>query len=129
MNMFLSIILIFISAVAKGFCDKILFQPDSFWFESDWWLGFGKYRWDKRTWWTKYIFSFVSDGWHLMDAIRVTSLCLSVIIGLQISVFWLPLVYLLHGLVFEGTYGLDKVKALIELIKRKFNKAKDGYKK
>lgn len=108
MNMFLSIILIFISAVAKGFCDKIMFQTDKFWFQTDWWLGFGKYRWDKRTWLTKNIFSFLSDGWHLMDAIRVSTLCVAVTLWLDITIYWAVVFYVFHGIIFETIYGYKR---------------------
>lgn len=70
----ISAILITISALAKGFCDSIKSHPETFPFQSDWWLANGKYQWDNRTWLEKTIFSFISDGWHLFDAIRIVSL-------------------------------------------------------
>lgn len=74
--MYISVILLTISAVAKGFCDAIRFHASSFPFQGDWWLGKGEYAWNNRTWLETYLFSFVSDGWHFMDAVRVVSMIL-----------------------------------------------------
>lgn len=74
----LSTILIFLSAIAKGFCDSIKFHPDTFPFRSDWWFAKGKFAWNNRTWLEANIFSFVSDAWHLFDAVRIASLLLIV---------------------------------------------------
>ncbi|MCZ7608916.1 MAG: hypothetical protein M5U17_02010 [Ignavibacterium sp.] len=66
--------LISTSAIAKGFCDSIKFHPDTFPFQSDWWFADGNFAWNNRTWLEKTIFSFVSDGWHCFDAVRIVSL-------------------------------------------------------
>lgn len=68
------IILITVSAIAKGFCDSIMFHPGNFLFQGDWWLANGNYAWNNRSWLEKTIFSFISDGWHLFDAVRITSM-------------------------------------------------------
>jgi len=74
----LSAILITVSAIAKGFCDSIKFHPKTFPFKSDWWFGKGEYAWNNRTWLEENALSFLSDGWHFMDAIRVISILLLV---------------------------------------------------
>ncbi len=66
--------LISTSAIAKGFCDSIKFHPDDFPFKSDWWFAEGAFKWNNRTWLEETIFSFVSDGWHCFDAVRIVSL-------------------------------------------------------
>ena len=99
-------LLFILSAVAKAFCDKIKYRPNEFWFQTDWWLAKGKFAHDKRTWLTKNIFSFVSDGWHFVDAVRVMSLCIIVTIALQIDVYWCIGFYIIHGLVFETLYKI-----------------------
>ena len=71
-------VLITISAIAKGFCDSIMFHPDSFIFKGDWWLANGSYAWNNRTWLEKTVLSFVSDGWHCFDAIRIAALLLAI---------------------------------------------------
>lgn len=71
-----SAILIAISAIAKGFCDAIRFHPGTFIFQSDWWLAKGEFAWNSRTWLEANIFSFISDGWHCFDALRVLSMIL-----------------------------------------------------
>ena len=63
------------SAIAKGMQDRINFKGN---FKSDWMVGAGKYHWSKRTWLLKYPLSFLSDGWHFMDAVRVMCLCILV---------------------------------------------------
>lgn len=68
-----SAILISISAIAKAFCDSIQSRADHFPFQSDWWLAKGEYAWNNRSFWEMYFFSFISDGWHLFDAIRIVA--------------------------------------------------------
>ena len=96
-------ILLIISAIAKYFCDRIRFKGN---FKSDWMIGAGDYIWHKRTWWTKNVFSFVSDGWHFFDAVRVMSLCLIVCYALQIPAYLSIIVYIIHGLIFETLYRI-----------------------
>jgi len=74
----LSAILITVSAIAKGFCDSLMFHSNTFPFKSDWWLAKGEYAWNKRTWLETNVLSFLSDGWHMFDAIRVASMLLLV---------------------------------------------------
>ncbi len=94
--------LIFLSAISKGICDRIRFKGN---FKSDWMVGAGKYVWYKRTWLTKYIFSFVADGWHFFDMLRVMSLCIALTLCLNISIFWALLFYIVHGIIFEIIYN------------------------
>lgn len=124
-----SAILISISAIAKAFCDSIQFHTSKFPFQSDWWLAKGEYAWNNRSFWEMYFFSFISDGWHLFDAIRIVAFL--VIVALLL-VEWLfadlepvedPLIrdtanynkpiavilfivygYIIHGSVFEFTF-------------------------
>lgn len=116
-----SVILISISAIAKAFCDSIQFHASKFPFQSDWWLGKGEYAWNNRSLLEKYIFSFVSDGWHLFDAVRIVSLLLIVALLLTEYLFerdgndnnkgWMITLfalfgYIIHGSVFEIFYNL-----------------------
>ena len=116
-----TIILLSISAIAKGFCDAIRFHPSQFPFQSDWWLAKGDYAWNNRTWLEMYLFSFVSDGWHFMDAVRIVSILL-IIALLLVEIkklkkeidYWewfavalfLIFGYIIHGSVFEITFKL-----------------------
>lgn len=70
----LTTISITISAIAKGFCDSIKFHPGTFPFKGDWWFAEGNFAWDNRNWLEQTIFSFVSDGWHCFDAIRIAAM-------------------------------------------------------
>jgi hypothetical protein len=83
-----SIILITLSAISKGFCDSIKFHPGTFPFQGDWWLGKGEYLWSNRTWLETNVLSFVSDGWHLFDAVRIAALLL--IVALLLVRLWKP---------------------------------------
>ena len=99
--------ILIIHAIAKGLQDRIRFKGFTY---SDWMNGRGKFSWDKRTFWTKYVFSFVSDGWHLMDAIRVMSLCILVAVNIPICQEYIIisslLLYIVHGIIFEITYNI-----------------------
>lgn len=99
-------ILFILSAISKAVCDKIQYQPSLFIFQSDWWLAKGKYAWDKRKWIEKYIFSFINDGWHLFDAIRVMSLCIVIVLCTNIPIYWAIGLYVIHGIIFELTYKI-----------------------
>lgn len=88
---YLTIILLSISAIAKGFCDAIRFHPGSFAFQGDWWLAKGDYAWNNRTWVEMYLFSFVSDGWHFMDAVRIASMIL--LVALLLLEIWKKKIY------------------------------------
>ena len=127
----LIIILTTISASSKAVCDALRFRPASFPFQSDWWLAKGDYAWDSRTFLEQYFFSFVSEGWHCFDAIRITSMILlvSLLITDRYKIktvkeiahineykidnnVWLFitgivfLLYVYHGLIFEITYWI-----------------------
>ena len=106
MNYLIVFSLLLVSAIAKGFCDRIRFKPSTAWFNSDWTYARGNHSWDKRTWLTKNIFSFVSDGWHFFDAVRVLSLCILITLCTNISVFWAIAFYIIHGLIFETLYRI-----------------------
>lgn len=124
-----SAILISISAIAKAFCDSIQFHTSKFPFQSDWWLAKGEYAWNNRSFLEMYFFSFISDGWHLFDAIRIVAF-LAIVAVLLVKVTFKPLEldedlltanepnynqglavvlyilygYIIHGSVFEFTF-------------------------
>jgi hypothetical protein len=101
--MILIVTIIIASALSKALCDRIRFKAD---FGGDWINARGNYRYDKRTFWTKYVFSFVSDGWHFFDAVRVLSLCILATICLSIPVYCAIGIYIIHGLIFELIYSM-----------------------
>jgi hypothetical protein len=90
--------------ISKLFCDWIKFKPHLF--KSDWILAKGKYNWDKRNLLTKGIFSFVSDGWHLFDAIRNMSFVIAVVIALGMSWYWCIIGYAVLGGLFNLLYKI-----------------------
>ena len=102
-------LLLILSAVAKAICDKINFLPALFPLSGNWWLAKGAYSWDKRTFLIKYPFSFLADGWHFFDAVRVMSLSVVATIGLGLPFYFAILVYAGHGLIFELVYKIKKV--------------------
>lgn len=97
------IIILFISAIAKGMCDRINFLGN---FKSDWMIGAGKYHWSRRSFLMKYILSPFSNGWHFFDAIRVMSLCIAITLCTNNSIFWALPLYIIHGLIFETLYRI-----------------------
>ena len=101
--MILVIILFAVNLFAKLMCDLIRFKGIP---KSDWWLAEGKYSYDKRTVWTKGIFSFISDGWHFFDAVRNMSFLILVCYTLQIPIYLCVIAYLIYGLLFNLFYKL-----------------------
>lgn len=90
----------------KLMCDLVKFKPHLF--NSNWMLAKGKYSYDKRGMLRKGVLSFISDGWHLFDAIRNMSLCIAFVLCLNIPIFWALLVYAVYGLIFNITYKIWK---------------------
>lgn len=76
-------------------CDLIKFKPNLF--TSDWMLAKGKYSYDKRSVWTKGVFSFLSDGWHCFDSVRNMSFIILVVIALGLPIYYSILGYALYG--------------------------------
>ena len=103
MPFILIVSLLVTSAIAKGLQDRINFKGN---FKSDWMVGAGKYKWSKRTWLLKYPLSFLSDGWHFMDAIRVMCLCILCILCTGLPIYWAIGFYIIHGLIFEINYRI-----------------------
>lgn len=99
--------ILIIHAIAKGLQDRIKFK--GLFFDKpidDWINGLGKFSWDKRTFWTKYLFSFLSDGWHFADAIKVMSLCILCTFYANLDIYYAIIIYIVHGLIFESTYNI-----------------------
>jgi hypothetical protein len=96
------IILLVINLLAKVMCDRIKFKKLP---KGDWWLAEGKYSWDKRSVLTKGVFSFISDGWHLFDAVRNMSLILIVVLALGLPLWTCIIGYAVYGLLFNLLYG------------------------
>lgn len=92
-----------LSIISKYFCDRIRFKAN---FRSDWMIGAGKYIWYRRTWLKKYIFSFLSDGWHFFDAVRVISLCIVSTVSLELDWWYAIVLYIIHGTLFELLYRI-----------------------
>ena len=84
-------------------CDLIRFKRLP---KGDWWLAEGKYSWDKRTIWTKGIFSFASDGWHFFDAIRNMSFLILVCYIIQIDWYLYVIAYVIYGGLFNILYKI-----------------------
>ncbi len=114
--MYIDMLLYFILYyVSKGVSDKIRYQPIlalqlfSFikisWF-SDWLLIRGKFAHDKRNFWLKYPFSFVSDGWHFFDGLRNLALLLIIITALTLPLYWVVILWAVGGGIFEIVYNI-----------------------
>jgi len=109
--MITAIIILVIAYIAKAIRDRIKFRPDDFWFIKnkklqDWVLGRNEFNYDKRSWLTKYIFSFWADGWHFFDSIVM--FCLSICLMIISGTVWYS-VFAFHyagGIVFESTYNV-----------------------
>ncbi len=99
----INLLLFFISAVAKSECDTIMFDPKKAWFQTIYWLS--KKDTSKRSWLFKYPLSFLWDGWHLLESIKIVCLYAIVGIGLQLSIEYVLLTiligYVVNGCIFE----------------------------
>ena len=97
---------LFCYAIAKSETDTIRFNPQKAWYQSEYWLS--KKDVSKRSWLFKYPLSFMWDGWHLLESIKIICLYIIVGIALQLSVEYVALVvltgYLINGLIFEYFY-------------------------
>lgn len=120
-----STILISISAIAKAVCDILKLNDGGKLFKSDWWLAKGEFTWYNRNFLEKYFFSFISDGWHFFDMIRIMSVIILISL-LMVKAYtyrkfdkddyyinhnrWLAITllilgfYIYHGIVFEIVY-------------------------
>ena len=96
-------ILLIISAIAKGFCDRIRFKAN---FKSDWMIGAGKYVWYKRTWLMKYPLSFFSNGWHFFETVKILCLCIAITLWYELAWWFIIVFYIAHGIIFELTYRI-----------------------
>jgi len=99
---YLILFLFIISAIAKSETDTIKFKSNKAWLQSDFWLG--KKDIKNRSWLFKYPLSFLWDGWHLVDSVRVLCLCSIVVLSLGIDYYYAIALYVMHGVIFETSY-------------------------
>ena len=99
----LTIILLATNLLSKIMCDRIKFKKLP---KGDWWLAEGKYSWDKRTVWTKGVFSFISDGWHLFDAVRNMTVIMIAVLALGLPLWICIIGYAISGGLFNLLYKL-----------------------
>jgi len=110
-NMIITAVLLIVAGVTNGGMDVLQFNPRAFVFQSDWWLTKGEFAWNKRKWYTKYIFTMVSDGWHFLKFLNImayitaiviqTTNDIRLIITILVCVF---VAYTIVGLSFEYGY-------------------------
>ena len=99
----MTILILIINLLAKLMCDRIKFKKLP---KGDWWLGEGKYSWDKRSVWTKGVFSFLSDGWHFFDSVRNITVITIVVLALGLPLWTCIIGYAVYGGVFNLLYKL-----------------------
>jgi len=106
--------LLAVIGIANSQMDVIKFQPHLAWFDSNWWLALDGFSWDQRSWFTKNIFSFVSDGWHFLKAVQIFgySFLISYFINKELEVhckiIGAVIIYAVTGLFFELGYNFLK---------------------
>ncbi|HPN37196.1 MAG TPA: hypothetical protein PL041_02250 [Melioribacteraceae bacterium] len=107
--MTLTLVLLAISAIANGAMDILQYRPSMFLFRGDWWHKRGKYAWNRRKWYTKYIFTMVSDGWHMFKFVNIFAFALAMAVNLSNNLTCVMLValgiYTFIGVVFEISYN------------------------
>ena len=98
--MFLSIILLIISAVSKGIADYIIFNT-----------GYlqKRYYGQKRNFFEKYL-PLLFDWWHFFDAINTGCFIALVCVYLGVEWFCFPILFFIHGVAFELIYFINRVE-------------------
>ena len=104
-------IILLVFFISKGIRDRIMFRPDDFYFIKnkkiqDWVLGRNDYDYDKRTWLTKYIFSFFGNGWHFFDSLTVVSFCIALSLLAELPLWSFAALYYAGGVIFEMVYNI-----------------------
>ena len=94
--MFYIIIIFLLSVLSKGNCDRKAFKEGGV--ESS----------NGKGWLMKVPFSFLLGKWHRWDAVRVMSLCIALTLCLNLPIFWALVLYIVHGIIFEILYGIEK---------------------
>lgn len=97
---------IVIYAITKSETDTIRFKPEKAWYQTEFWLSEKDTK--NRSWWLKYPLSFLWDGWHLLESIKIVCMLSIAAIGLGLVYYYAILFvisfYLIHGLIFEAFY-------------------------
>lgn len=103
-----------VAGIVNSQMDVIKFQPSNAWFDSNWWLALDGYAWDHRSWWTKNVFSFCSDGWHFLKMVQLLSFTFAInyLISINRNSGWYCKIigavisYTIIGIFFEVGYNL-----------------------
>ena len=105
-QIYLMLLPLFVYAIAKSETDTIRFNPKKAWFKTEYWLS--KKNISERSWLYKYPLSFMWDGWHLLESIKIVCLYAIVGVGLQLSIEYVLLTiligYVVNGCIFEYFY-------------------------
>ena len=75
-----TVLLLFFAGLFSAAMDTIQFAPKTFIFQTNWFLVKGRFAWSERTWYTKYIFTMVSDGWHCFKFLNILSYIMAIIV-------------------------------------------------
>lgn len=107
--MYLIIILLFIAGLSNAGMDVLQYRPSHFIFKGDWWHTKGRFAWNQRKWYTKYIFTMVSDGWHALKFIQIISYCSIIVLYFELntihSILAVTIMYTIVGTAFEIGYN------------------------
>lgn len=69
----LTILFLVTTGILNGGMGVIKHRQSRFVFLSPWWLGIDDHSWKHRNFFTKYVFSFISNGWHTLKSARVVT--------------------------------------------------------
>ncbi len=72
-NYSILVLMLCLAGISNAGMDVLQFNPKTFVFQTDWWLIKGRFAWNERPWYTKFIFTMVSDGWHLLKFLNIIS--------------------------------------------------------
>ena len=105
------LVFLMLAGIANSQMDLIRFRPDDAWFSSDWWMATGAFAPQYRSWLTKNILSFCSDGWHFLKTVQIFSysFIISYFINKELAVhcrlIGAVIVYAIIGVLFELGYN------------------------
>lgn len=101
------IALIIIIGIFNSQMDVIKFKPHKSWFQSEFWLGIGKFNPAKRSWLLKHPLSMFSDGWHVCKFVVRLSESYALSMFTNYNPFLeVIVIYILIGVCFEIFYNI-----------------------
>jgi len=93
-----------LAGLSNAGMDILQFNPKTFIFQKDWWLIRGRFAWNERPWYTKFILTMVSDGWHFLKFVNIISYLVAIFLfTAEISNAYFLVIAVLAGYIIVGS--------------------------